>query len=124
LENFNNDTLIVCGDFNLVLNPDLDYYNYANINNPKARVKVIQIIDDKHLIDTFRELHPETKDTHGAKQILLNSQNIFSGIVKKLNCYLLNFKTHLNTQIYYSSSLKTPLYFDYIIFQIPIHQTI
>jgi len=29
LENFNIDTFIVCGDFDLVLNPDLDYYNYS-----------------------------------------------------------------------------------------------
>ena len=28
---------ITCGDFNLVLNPDMDMYKYKNINNPKAR---------------------------------------------------------------------------------------
>ena len=31
-----NSENIICGDFNCVLNPELDYYNYKTINNPKA----------------------------------------------------------------------------------------
>ena len=37
IENNEQDYLLVCGDFNLTLNPDLDSYNYININNPKSR---------------------------------------------------------------------------------------
>ena len=34
----NNDSLIICGDYNLVQNPDLDYFNYkSKTNNIKAR---------------------------------------------------------------------------------------
>ena len=36
-KNFNNKHLIICGDFNLVLNTESDYDNYVNINNPNAR---------------------------------------------------------------------------------------
>ena len=28
--------VIICGDFNLVLNPKKDSFNYNSINNPKA----------------------------------------------------------------------------------------
>ena len=42
---------ILCGDFNLVLNPDVDCLNYVNINNPKARVTVQNLILELDLID-------------------------------------------------------------------------
>ena len=29
--------IIICGDFNIALNPTLDTYNYTNVNNPSAR---------------------------------------------------------------------------------------
>ena len=31
--------VIFVGDFNLVLNPELDYSNYLHINNPKGKRK-------------------------------------------------------------------------------------
>lgn len=40
-----NEYFILCGDFNLVLNPDIDTYNYKYINNPKAREKLLEIMD-------------------------------------------------------------------------------
>lgn len=62
LEEFNCAHVIICGDFNLVLNPDLDYDNtYKNINNPKARDKILEIIDNFGLIDVFREQHENVK---------------------------------------------------------------
>jgi len=36
-DNFENEDIIICGDFNLVLDPDIDYNNYVNINNRLAR---------------------------------------------------------------------------------------
>ena len=44
IDDFQTDNIIICGDFNLVLNPDIDYYNYKNVNNPNARQKVIELI--------------------------------------------------------------------------------
>ena len=35
---FNNQRLqCICGDFNCVLNPEIDYSNYKHINNKNAR---------------------------------------------------------------------------------------
>ena len=42
IEEFKNDEYIICGDFNLVLNQDLDTKNYLHINHPKAREKLIE----------------------------------------------------------------------------------
>ena len=36
IETLNNNTSILCGDFNVVQDPDLDYYNYCGINNKKS----------------------------------------------------------------------------------------
>ena len=36
---------IICGDFNLVLDPVKDTYNYKQINNPNARHVVLDIIE-------------------------------------------------------------------------------
>ena len=37
VKNSHLDYTVICGDFNLVLNPDIDSYNYNAINNPRAR---------------------------------------------------------------------------------------
>ena len=34
------DYVILCGDFNLILDPIMDSYKYQNINNPKARIEL------------------------------------------------------------------------------------
>ena len=36
IENIGNDCFCICGDFNLVQDPSLDYFNYKNINNKLA----------------------------------------------------------------------------------------
>ena len=37
IEEFANENIIICGDFNLVQNQDLDTHNRVNINNPRAK---------------------------------------------------------------------------------------
>lgn len=37
-----SEYFMLFGDFNLVLNPDIDTYNYTSINNPKAREKLLK----------------------------------------------------------------------------------
>ena len=44
-----------------MINPELDYYNYKGINNAKARDEVLKLINEKYLIDSFRENFPTTK---------------------------------------------------------------
>lgn len=39
----------------------MDYYNYLHLNNPKARDKVIEKLNQFNLIDIFRETHPDKK---------------------------------------------------------------
>ena len=55
------DHVIICGDFNLVLNPSLDCHNYTNINNPHARSKVMEMMNSLDLIDSFRYLNNNVK---------------------------------------------------------------
>ena len=61
VENFNNTDLIFCGDFNLVQDPTLDYYNYKHINNKKAREMMLDIKSGYNLIDPYRDLFPLNK---------------------------------------------------------------
>ncbi|XP_060084703.1 C-type lectin galactose-binding isoform-like [Ylistrum balloti] len=56
LDYFGNDKHIICGDFNLVADPDLDYdSSYKNVNNQKARDKVLEIIDSCVLCTSVSE---------------------------------------------------------------------
>ena len=51
--------LILGGDWNLVLDPTIDYCNYKRTNNVKAQEKVEEIIADHCLVDIWRELNPQ-----------------------------------------------------------------
>ena len=44
IHDFGNENVIICGDLNLVLNPDVDTENYLHINNPRARTEVLKFI--------------------------------------------------------------------------------
>ena len=57
----NKQDFVICGDFNLVMNPNLDSYNYISINNPKSRNLALQILETYILIDVFRYMHPDSK---------------------------------------------------------------
>lgn len=61
IQEIGNDTYIICGDFNLIVDPDIDCSNYKHINNPKARNYIINKIKENNLFDPFRELHPSMK---------------------------------------------------------------
>ena len=52
---------VICGDYNIALKPDIDTFNYTNINNPKAREKLLEIMEDMKLVDYFRILNPDSK---------------------------------------------------------------
>ena len=72
IERLENDYFIICGDFNLVIDPVVDYYNYKNINNPKALNKVLELINCYKLVDPFRHLNQSKKNLHGVEQIQFN----------------------------------------------------
>ena len=56
------DPCIIAGDFNLVLNPELDYFDYLHINNPKARESLIETIFELDLVDCWRDINMEKKE--------------------------------------------------------------
>lgn len=50
-----------CGDFNLkFLKSEWDCCNYKHINNPNARQKVIEAIEDIDYVDVNRQFYPGT----------------------------------------------------------------
>ena len=60
LDQLTHSGIVMSGDWNLVLNPSLDYHNYKNINNVKAQEKVIEMMENNCLCDVWRELNSET----------------------------------------------------------------
>ena len=40
---------------------ELDTFNYLRLSNKKAREKILEIKNDFHLVDPWRQLHPDTK---------------------------------------------------------------
>ena len=55
---FDDTHYIICGDWNLILNFDLDTSNYVRINNPNARKEVLRMMNDLSLCDPWREFNP------------------------------------------------------------------
>lgn len=54
-----NNPVILAGDFNLVINPDMDLQDYAHVNNPKAREQVLNMMFECNLLDVWRDLNLE-----------------------------------------------------------------
>ena len=61
IDTYTDESVILCGDFNLVQDPKLDYYNYKNINNLKAQKKILEIKEIHNLFDPYREKYPDLK---------------------------------------------------------------
>ena len=61
LTEFENRSIIMCGDFNLVLQPEKDSKGYIHTNNPNARNEVLDIMGDLNLVDIWRLLYPDKK---------------------------------------------------------------
>ena len=47
IKEFDNDNVIIYGDFNLVMDPDLDTENYKHVNNPKSRIVVKYVLEEQ-----------------------------------------------------------------------------
>ena len=52
---------IVCEDFYISLNQNLDTDNYKHTNNPKSRDFLLKMMSELDLIDYYRVLHQTTK---------------------------------------------------------------
>ena len=55
------ENIIIGGDWNLVLDYTLDYYNYKYHNNIKAQEQVDNLMINLDLLDIWRELYPEMR---------------------------------------------------------------
>ena len=58
---FENPHTIVCGDWNLILDEELDCRNYVKVNNPNARKRVIEVCNELDLIDVWRIQNPNCR---------------------------------------------------------------
>ena len=56
-----SQNLILVGDWNFVLNPELDSQNYNHTNNSKCREKVTDLTNELSLVDIWRELNAKCK---------------------------------------------------------------
>ena len=61
IEEIGNDTCVICGDFNVVQDQDLDTFNYLHVNNPKSKECILTIKEELNLIDPYRELNESEK---------------------------------------------------------------
>lgn len=60
-EMYSSQHIVIGGDFNLILNKELDSMNYKHLNNPKSRQSVLNLMDTFCLKDVFRENNPMLK---------------------------------------------------------------
>lgn len=76
--NLDNDCFILNGDFtcNLALNQLVDTENYSNVNNPKARDKVLELMKDSQFVDYYRILNPSKKVSTWRKKILFKKADL------------------------------------------------
>ena len=37
IDEFETEQVIICGDWNFILDPEMDSFNYLHVNNPRAR---------------------------------------------------------------------------------------
>ena len=62
IEQIGNEEIVIGGDFNIILNPNLDMRNYRNhMYKPNSRREVKNVMSNLDLIDIFREIHPEKR---------------------------------------------------------------
>ena len=64
---FENENVIICGDWNLVLDFEKDCYNYLHIINPRARNVVLSLIEEEHFIDVLRVMNENTQKIYMAE---------------------------------------------------------
>ena len=61
LEDMNNESIIIGGDWNVIPDMGLDTHIYRGGNRPRARAKIKEMTEIMKLTDIWRELHPNDK---------------------------------------------------------------
>ena len=83
LVNTSADYTILCGDFNLVLNPVKDLQNYKHIKNPKARSSLLNIVSEHDLLDIYRSRNPNTCRYTWRKRRPLKQARLYFFLISK-----------------------------------------
>ena len=86
----NNDNYIICGDFILVQNENLDYKNYRSTkHNVNARNYLRSELSNRNIIDTFRFLNASKKQyTWRRKKSLQQARLDYFFISENISHYL------------------------------------
>ena len=71
-DKFENASIIVCGDWNLVLDYEQDTKGYLHKNNPQSREKVLEITEKFDLRDIWRVNNENKKKIHMEKKLQTN----------------------------------------------------
>ena len=61
IDEFETEKIIICGDWNVVLDSSLDTENYKTINNQNARSVVLSLLDNMDYMDAGRILNEDKK---------------------------------------------------------------
>ena len=67
--NIDVNNIIIGGDWNLVLNPDIDSSNYKHVNNVRSKNEVDNLISKYNLTDIFRQVHPTVRKYSWHKKV-------------------------------------------------------
>ena len=62
IEEFDVRHIIVAGDLNFVISPDVDSLNYVNENNVRAKQSFLELTYKYSLVDAWRRMHPTTRE--------------------------------------------------------------
>ena len=57
IEEIGYESCILCGDFNLIQDQNLDTFHYLHINNPRAKECLLTMKEELNLVDPFIELN-------------------------------------------------------------------
>lgn len=61
VDDFEIESYIIGSDLDIIQNPQIEYCNYKLSNNTKARDSILEIIGERSLIHSFRELYPNSQ---------------------------------------------------------------
>lgn len=68
IDEFDNESILICDEWNLVINPSVDLENYRYIYNQHARNKVLEFVEGFDLLDVWRENNKEKSKFRGWKR--------------------------------------------------------
>lgn len=71
----------------MVLNPDVDSYNYLHINNPRARRVVLNFIEEDNLIDVWKVMNEEIKGSTWSRKKPVRKQATLEYFLINECCY-------------------------------------